>query len=608
MEATLGGAAFVCGDCLLRANNPVGWTRRSRGREGSRGIGMTAQQQAVTPLGEILNKREKWLLLVSLMLAMFVGAIDQTVVSTATPKILADLGGFGLLSWLFTSYMLSSTVVVPLVGKLSDVFGRRVFVITGILIFMLASAACGAAPSMPALIVFRGVQGFGGGMIFASVFSTIGDIFPPAERGKYMGMFTGTFSLASVLGPTFGGFLTDNGGWRWVFYVNVPFSLIAIPAIWMNLPSRKGVRRPKIDFLGAGLLSSFSVLFLLALVWAGDEYAWSSPQIVGLISASLVFLGLFVLQETRHPEPMVPLHLFRNRAFVISNLIVFTLGIGMFGALQYLSLFVQTALGATATASGIITTPQSFGMLGASIIGGQVISRTGRYRIQTITGSIVILSAMLFLRTLDVDVVRWHISAWMVVLGVGFGLVMPTMSLATQNAVPYQYLGVASSSSQFFRQIGSVFGVAVFGALLASSYHNAFSDQLPVDTKAALGPQTVEQFDDPTLPLNPREYAIVQRKVLALDGGQQLLSRTVATQKESVATAVRLIFTGATVVAVICIGMALLMREVPLRRGFGHADEGVGAPAAVPQGNPAVAVAAPGASDVATGREGAPGG
>jgi EmrB/QacA subfamily drug resistance transporter len=452
------------------------------------------------------------------------------------------------------------------------------------------------------------VQGFGGGMIFASVFSTIGDIFPPAERGKYMGMFTGTFSLASVLGPTFGGFLTDHGGWRWVFYVNVPFSLIAIPAIWKNLPSRKGVRRPKIDFLGAGLLSCFSVLFLLALVWAGSEYAWRSPQIIGLISTALVFLGLFVVQESRHPEAMVPLHLFRNRAFVVSNLIVFTLGIGMFGALQYLSLFVQTALGASATASGVITTPQSFGMLGASIIGGQIISRSGRYRIQTITGSIIILSAMLFLRTLDVDVVRWHISAWMVVLGVGFGLVMPTMSLAVQNAVPYQYLGVASSSSQFFRQIGSVFGVAVFGALLASSYHSAFSDNLSADTKAALGPQTVEQFDDPTLILNKREYAIVQKKVLALDGGPQLLKETVATQKESVAIAVRLIFTGATTVAAICIGMAFLMKEVPLRRGFGHTGEGEGPPAAAPPDQ--VQVAAPGAAaaDSPAGREGVPGG
>ena len=209
----------------------------------------------IRPLGEILDTRQRWLLIVSLMLAMFVGALDQTIVATATPKILADLGGFGLLSWMFTSYMLASTVVIPLVGKLSDVYGRKVFVMVGIIVFMIGSGLCGAAPTMISLILFRALQGIGGGMIFSSVFSTIGDIFPPAERGKYMGMFTGTFSLASILGPTVGGFLTDSVDWRLVFYINVPFALIALPAIWFNLSNRRGARKPKIDFVGAAFLS-----------------------------------------------------------------------------------------------------------------------------------------------------------------------------------------------------------------------------------------------------------------------------------------------------------------------------------------------------------------
>jgi len=535
--------------------------------------------EAGRPLGEVLTRRQRWFLLVSLMLAMFVGAIDQTVVGTATPKILADLGGFNLLAWLFTSYMLSSTVIVPLVGKMSDIYGRKMFVIAGIMIFMLSSAACGAAPTMFTLIVFRAVQGIGGGMIFASVFSSIGDIFPPAERAKYMGLFTGTFSLASILGPTVGGFLTDHGngllgvdsGWRWVFYINVPFSLVAIPAIWFNLPSRHGTGRPKIDFLGAALLSIASVVALLAFEWAGKNYAWASPQIIGLFVAAVVFVGLFILQEARHDEPILPLHLFRNRTFVLANVIVFALGMGMFGALQYLGIFVQTALGASATASGVISTPQSAGMLVASIISGQLIARTGRYRVQTILGAIVILAAMLLLRTIDIGIEKWHISGYMVVLGVGFGLVMPTMSLAVQNAVPYKYLGVASSSSQFFRQIGSVFGIAIFAVILTSSYESSFSDKLPAADRAqmeTLPGKPLDAFEDPTLSLNPVLFGSVQKQVLSLDGGKEILARATAAQRESVASATQDIFTGATAVAVICVLLCMLLKEVPLRRDF----------------------------------------
>ncbi len=531
------------------------------------------------PLGELLDQRQKWLLIFSLMLALFVGAVDQTVVSTATPRILSDLGGFGLLSWLFTSYMLSSTVVVPLVGKLSDIFGRKFFVITGIIVFMVASAACGAAPSMTTLIVFRAVQGIGGGMIFSSVFATTGDLFPPAERGKYMGMFTGTFSLASILGPSVGGLLTDNWGWRWVFYINVPFSLLAIPAVWFNLPGRQTVRRPKIDFVGAGLLSGASVSLLLALVWAGQKYDWASAQIVGIFAASAVLLGAFVFQERRHPEPMIPLHLFRNRTFVISNLTVFTLGIAMFGSLAFLPTFVQTALGATATASGVITTPQSFGVMVASVTGGQIIARTGHYRLQTIIGAVLILVAMLLLRTLDVGVEKWHISLYMIVLGVGFGFVLPTMSLVVQNAVPHHYLGVASSSSQFFRQIGGVLGTAVFGAVLASSYHSAFQEDLSQQDRAAISeqasPATLAHFDDPTLALDKRTYPLVQQQIRALPDGEALLGRAVSAQREAISTAIRVIFTAAAVVAATCVAFALLLKELPLRRAFGPPEPAV---------------------------------
>ena len=543
--------------------------------------------ETVRPLGETLDKRQKWALLISLMISLFIGALDQTVVSTATPKILADLGGFNLLSWLFTSYMLSSTVVIPLVGKLGDIFGRKFFLLSGIVIFMIASAACGAAPTMTALILFRVVQGIGGGMLFASVFATIGDIFPPSERAKYMGLFTGTFSLASILGPTLGGFLTDHGGWRWVFFLNIPVGFIAIPAIWFNLPSRKATQRPKLDFLGAALLSASSVAALFALVWAGHKYDWGSPQIVGLLAGSVVFLALFIAQERRHPEPILPLHLFKNRVFLMSNLIVFAFGAGVFGAFQFLGLFVQVALNASATSSGVITTPQSAGVLLTSIIGGQIISRVGKYKRQTIVGSALIATAMVGLTTIDLGTRLWEISAVMVVLGLGFGLVLPTMSLIVQNAVPYQYLGVASSSSQFFRQMGSVLGIAIFGSILANSYHSDFNARFSPADRAAVGTTVAGQLDDPTGKLNKRQFAAIEQKVSALPDGAAILGRAKSAQAEAIATATRHIFYGALAAAVVCFVLCVFMKELPLRRTMG-----AGAPAGTgpqPESVPAAA-------------------
>lgn len=551
------------------------------------------------PLGETMNTRQKRLLLASCLVALFVGALDQTIVSTATPRIVADLGGFNLLSWLFTSYMLTSTIVVPLCGKLSDIYGRKIFLIGGNVIFLVASALCGAAPSMPALIVFRALQGIGGGMIFSSVFATTGDLFPPAERIKYMGLFTGTFSLASILGPTVGGFLTDHGGWRWVFYVNIPFSLIAIPAVWRNLPSRPSFHRPAIDFAGAALMSLGSVSLLLALVWGGEQYAWGSWQIVSLFAGAVVLTGLFIAQEARFPEPILPLHLFKNRTFLTSNLTVFALGMGMFGAMQYLGIYVQTALGASATASGVIATPQSLGLLVASTISGQLISRTGKYKLQTIGGSILVCIAIGFLTQLDLDTKRWQISAYMVVLGVGFGFLMPTMSMLVQNAVAHQYIGVATSANQFFRQIGSVLGIAIFGALLANAYGHEFDDRFPEEKRAQLGPAIVEVLDDPTFSLNPGALQSVERQAAQVPGGPELLTEALEAQKEGVVAGTQLIYLVALFAGLLTLVMSLIIKEIPLRKTFGPPTGAPGGAPARPDG-----AVVPPAADAATGPAG----
>mgnify|MGYP001378645073 FL=1 len=534
------------------------------------------------PLADTLDSRQKGLLLGSLMTCLFVGALDQTVVSTATPRILADLGGFGLLSWLFTSYMLTSTVIIPLVGKLGDIYGRKLFLIGGVFIFMVSSAACGAAPNMPVLIWMRAVQGLGGGMIFASVFATMGDLFSPAERGKYIGLFTGMFSLASIVGPAFGGFLTDNLSWRWVFYVNIPVSLVAMPAIWFNLPAKARSGTPRLDFFGAALLSASSVMALLAFVWAGDKYAWASSQIIGLLGGSLAVLAVFIWQEARHPEPILPLHLFRNRAFLMSNLIVFAFGIGVMGAFQFLGLYVQTALDASATVSGVISTPQSLGVLLTSIIGGQVITRTGHYKWQTTFGTVLIAISLAMLTRLSIDTRLWQISAIMVLLGLGFGLVLPTMSLVVQNAVSYQYIGVASSSSQFFRQMGSVLGIAIFGAILSNTYHSEFQDRFTAEDRAAVGPAITAQLDDPTVKLNEAQFARIQQAVLQLDDGAAILDRAESAQGENVVTAIQYIYLAAFGAALLCVVFAVAMNELPLRRTVQDGPPGDPRPAAPP--------------------------
>jgi EmrB/QacA subfamily drug resistance transporter len=553
-----------------------------------------------------MTRGQVWALLFSLMLTLFVGALDQTVVSTALPRILADLQGFNLLSWLFTSYMLTSTVVIPLIGKLGDLFGRKLFLIGGVASFMVASALCGAAPNMELLIAFRFLQGLGGGMIFASVFATLGDLFTPAERGKYVGFFTGTFSLASLLGPTLGGFITDSLSWRYIFYLNIPVGLIAMPAIWFALPKKPAGARVKIDVLGAALLSGASVAFLMAMVWAGDKYQWASLQIIGLLAAAFALTALFAVQERRHPEPILPLHLFRNQVFLLSNLVLFTFGLGVFGAFQFLGLFVQTALGASATASGVITTPQSIGVLVTSIIGGQVIARTGKYKLPTVGGTLLIAAAMALLTTVSADMPRWLLTVYMIVLGLGFGLVLPTMSLIIQNAVPFQYIGVASSSSQFFRQIGAVLGIAVFGVVLSHSYGDELEERFNADDRAAVSqvnPAIPTLIEDPTIRLNDDLWDRTRAQVLAAPGidGEALLERAEDAQAESVTIAIRHIFIGSLVAALLSALFAMLMKELPLRRTMG-------APQAAPGGAAQTAAAGPAAAVAPGPPEHAPGG
>jgi EmrB/QacA subfamily drug resistance transporter len=523
-------------------------------------------------LGETLNRRQIWLLLGSLMAAMFMGALDQTIIATAAPRIVSNLGSFSLLSWMFTAYMLTSTVVVPLVGKLSDIYGRKPFLMGGMVLFLLSSAGCGAAPNMVALIIGRGLQGIGGGVVFASVFATIGDLFPPSERGKYTGLFTGTFGLASIVGPAVGGLLTDHVGWRWVFYINVPVGAIALPAIWANLPRVGGGRRVRIDYLGALCLTVATTSGLLALSWSGQQYGWGSTPTLGLFGITLLALAAFVAQEQRHPAPIMPFKLFRNREFLLGNVIVLGLGLAMTGSIPYLPTFLQVARGATATASGLVTTPQSLGMLITSIVGGQLLSRHGRYKIMVIAGIVCVVVGVTLMQTLSQTSPTWHLSGIVFLIGMGSGLSMPVMGVVIQNAVSQEYLGVSTSTRQFFMQIGGVVGTALFGVILTTSFQAQFRQQVVPVTRASVSADVLKQFEDPTLTLDTGSFLRVQEQILALPDGDTHLSNARQAQRSAITSAIHRVFLCSTVIGGLLLILALLLKELPLRRSFGPSE------------------------------------
>ena len=528
-------------------------------------------------LGEFMTSRQKFLLMNSLMLCMFVSALDQSIIATAMPQILADLGGFKLLSWVFTTYLLSSTVVVPVVGKLSDMFGRKPFLLAGIALFVGASAAAGAAPSMLFLIGARTVQGVGGGLIFSCVFATMGDLFTPLQRAKYMGYFISSFTIASLVGPAVGGFLTDGPGWRWCFYINLPVGALAMVFIWLNLPvTKKGGRLSDIDFAGAGLLGVATTALMLALVWAGERFGWGAPETVGLFGLAGVLVLAFLWQEARHPNAILPLGLFRNRTFVYGCLIVSCMGAGLFGAVQFLPTFIQTALGSSATKSGLISTPQAVGMLVSSILGGQVVARTGRFKFMVLLGAALTSVAAFLLTTMDENTIPWHISVYMIISGLGGGMIGPLMSVVIQNSVSHEFMGVATSSRQFFMQISQVVGVAVFGVIFTTSYAHTFTGET-TQVRDAIPAVAYAEFQDPTLALDTRRYATVRSTVLALpDGrGEAVLAQALEAQKDAVTVAIQRLFLVSLGIGGVLVLLAATIREIPIRSTFRPAGEEV---------------------------------
>ncbi|MDX6546041.1 MAG: hypothetical protein QOG02_1815, partial [Gaiellales bacterium] len=434
----------------------------------------------------VLSHRQILTILSGLLLGMLLAALDQTIVSTALPRIVGDLHGLTHIAWVTTAYLLAATVTTPLWGKLGDLFGRKYLFQAAIVIFLVGSALCGLAHSMIELVTFRAAQGLGAGGLMVLAQASIADIVPPRQRGRYQGYFGAVFGAASVIGPLLGGFLTDQLSWRWIFYVNVPVGIVALVVTTIVLPNTVARAKPAIDYLGFAVLAAAISCLVLLTTWGGAQYAWGSTVILALITATVVLVGVFAAIERRAAEPVIPPSLFRNRTFDVASAVSFIVGLSMFGSIIYLPLFLQLVSGASATNSGLLMLPLMGGLLVASMTSGQVISRTGRYKAFPVAGTAIGAVGMFLLSTMSAGTPRLVASAWMVVLGVGLGLVMQVMILVTQNSVDRSDLGVATATVSFFRSVGGSVGVAVFGALFTSGLTHNLTRDLPAAVAARL--------------------------------------------------------------------------------------------------------------------------
>ncbi|MET7679704.1 MFS transporter [Streptomyces sp. NPDC005423] len=414
----------------------------------------------------------------ALLLGLLLAALDQTIVSTALPTIVSDLGGLEHLSWVVTAYLLASTAATPLWGKLGDQYGRKRLFQTAIVIFLIGSALCGMARNMPELIGFRALQGLGGGGLIVLSMAIVGDVVSPRERGRYQGLFGAVFGATSVLGPLLGGLFTEHLSWRWVFYINLPVGVVALAVIATALHIPRKSARHTIDYLGTFLIAAVATCLVLVASMGGTTWGWGSPRIIGLAVLGVVLAVVFVLVERRAAEPVLPLRLFGVRTFALAAVISFIVGFAMFGAMTYLPTFLQVVQGVSPTMSGVHMLPMVFGMLLSSTTSGQIVSRTGRWKVFPIAGTGVTALGLLLLHRLDVNSSTAEMSVYFFVFGLGLGLVMQVLVLIVQNAVPYEDLGVATSGATFFRSIGASFGVAIFGTVFASRLGGKLADAL----------------------------------------------------------------------------------------------------------------------------------
>jgi EmrB/QacA subfamily drug resistance transporter len=462
-----------------------------------------------------------------LMVTLLLAALDQTIVATALPKVVSELGGITQYSWVFTAYMLGSTVTVPLYGKLGDAHGRKPLFIVAITIFLAGSALCGLAQNMVELVIFRAIQGVGAGGLFPLTLAMVGMIIPPRDRGRYQGLIGSVFAAASIIGPLVGGFIVDHLSWRWIFYVNLPVGGVALAVILVTMPKRPYKQQHSIDWLGAGILAMGTSSLLLGLVWGGRDYPWGSAQVLGALVAALVILALFALWERRVPEPILPFDLMQNQTVASSVACMALVGAAMFGTISFVPLFVQGVIGTSATSSGVVLTPLMLGAVITSFFSGQLVSRTGRYRPNTLIGPVILGAGMLLLWRMDVHTTNGAAARDMVIAGIGLGMMMQIFVLSVQNSVPRRAMGTATALSQFSRSIGATLGVTLMGVIV--------NQNLPASVR----------------------------------GQGAVIHRLPAAGREALANALHPAFLAAACLCALVLVISLLwVREVPLRKGL----------------------------------------
>jgi EmrB/QacA subfamily drug resistance transporter len=518
---------------------------------------------------EHLEQKQKVMIMIGVMASMFFAAVNMTIVGTSLPKIISQIGGMEYFDWVFTIYMLTSTITAMLVGKLSDIYGRKVFILIGIGIFMIGAFLSGTSDSIFQLILYRGIQGFGGGMIMSCAFTTIGDLFSPRERGRWQGLLGATFGLSSLFGPTLGGYIVDNYDWQWIFWVFLPIGFIAFALIWKLYPSHDKKEKEPVDYIGSIVLTTTIVSLLLGFSWAGNKFEWASLEIIGLFSVSIISLIAFIFIENRVKSPVLPPHLFKNSVFTLSNIAGLLMGMGMFGVIMYTPFFVQGVLEHSATTSGLVEMVMTISMVASSIIAGQLITKTGKYKMIALIGLAVMASGLFLNSFLDVESTLTRVIIQLIIVGIGLGTTMPVFQVTVQNAVKHKYLGVATSAMQVFRQMGGTIGVAIMGTIMGNLMENKMKEMQPENSPNTMPNMegNLQQLQNPQVLMDPEQLEQIKANVPDQMVGffDHFFDQMITILREALSYSLTGVFLFGSCVVVLAVIVTFFLKEIPLR-------------------------------------------